>query len=276
MSRGTSRLSSPHQVVSDEAVVSNHSSSTMHSIADIEYADDISLLGSAAVVIHTLLNILTVSVPWFGMHLTPAKCKVLLQDWATECAAPGRLMFQSLRCLRYRDTCLFVMHYSVAENSSTLHDRSRPSLGSSIRRSPRVSANLMFHLEPNCTKLAKYNHLQTKNPILCFPHLLINSTHSDSLITFQSEFFQLKIKATECVALGHLMFQSLRYSIYRDTCILVMPGNITNERFSLVPALNMANVIDAFQNDSALHSVLLSVKVRPSADGTRGYIKPKI
>ncbi|KER30054.1 hypothetical protein T265_03427 [Opisthorchis viverrini] len=27
---------------------------------------------------------------------------------ATECAAPGRLMFQSLRYLKYRDTCIYV------------------------------------------------------------------------------------------------------------------------------------------------------------------------
>ncbi|KER25249.1 hypothetical protein T265_07283 [Opisthorchis viverrini] len=31
---------------------------------------------------------------------------------ATECAAPGRLMFQSLRYLKHRDTCIFVMYYS--------------------------------------------------------------------------------------------------------------------------------------------------------------------
>ncbi|KAG5443317.1 hypothetical protein CSKR_107291 [Clonorchis sinensis] len=34
----------------------------------------------------------------------------------------------------------------VAENSSTAHDRFRPSWGSSGRRSPRVSVNLMFYL----------------------------------------------------------------------------------------------------------------------------------
>ncbi|KER21349.1 hypothetical protein T265_10303 [Opisthorchis viverrini] len=31
---------------------------------------------------------------------------------ATECAAPGRLMVQSVRYLKYRDTCIFVMYYS--------------------------------------------------------------------------------------------------------------------------------------------------------------------
>ncbi|KAG5444958.1 hypothetical protein CSKR_112142 [Clonorchis sinensis] len=39
----------------------------------------------------------------------------------------------------------------VAENFSTAHDRFRPSWGSSGRRSPRVSVNLMFYLNPNWT-----------------------------------------------------------------------------------------------------------------------------
>ncbi|KER21199.1 hypothetical protein T265_15148, partial [Opisthorchis viverrini] len=44
-------------------------------------------------------------------------------------------------------------HRSVAEDSSTAHDRFRPSWGSSGRRGPRVSVNLMFYLKQNCTKL---------------------------------------------------------------------------------------------------------------------------
>ncbi|KAG5449335.1 hypothetical protein CSKR_108423 [Clonorchis sinensis] len=58
----------------------------------------------------------------------------------------------------------------VAENSSTTHDRFRPSWGSSGRRSSRVSVNLVFHLKPNCTKLEKYTHLQT-NLVLQETHL---------------------------------------------------------------------------------------------------------
>ncbi|KAG5442308.1 hypothetical protein CSKR_109876 [Clonorchis sinensis] len=49
----------------------------------------------------------------------------------------------------------------VAEKSSTAHDRFRPSWGSSGGHSPRVSVKLMFYLNTNCTKLAKYTHLQT-------------------------------------------------------------------------------------------------------------------
>ncbi|KAG5445091.1 hypothetical protein CSKR_104015 [Clonorchis sinensis] len=49
---------------------------------------------------------------------------------------------------------------SVAENSSTAHDRFRPSWGSSGRCSPRVSDNLMFCLNPNLTDFDEYTHLQ--------------------------------------------------------------------------------------------------------------------
>ncbi|KER24678.1 hypothetical protein T265_14366, partial [Opisthorchis viverrini] len=51
--------------------------------------------------------------------------------------------------------------HMVAENSSTAHDRFRlSSSGSSGRRSPRVSINLMLYLNPNCTDFDKYTHLQ--------------------------------------------------------------------------------------------------------------------
>ncbi|KER22202.1 LOW QUALITY PROTEIN: hypothetical protein T265_14920, partial [Opisthorchis viverrini] len=50
--------------------------------------------------------------------------------------------------------------HKVAENPSTAHDRFRPSWDSSGRRSPRVSVNLMFYLNPNWTVFEKYTHLQ--------------------------------------------------------------------------------------------------------------------
>ncbi|KER27771.1 hypothetical protein T265_05260 [Opisthorchis viverrini] len=53
------------------------------------------------------------------------------------------------------------LHKYVAKNSLTAHDLFRPPLGSSSRRSPRVSVNPIFYLKSNCTKLAKYTHLQT-------------------------------------------------------------------------------------------------------------------
>ncbi|KAG5451677.1 DNA repair and recombination protein rad54b [Clonorchis sinensis] len=47
----------------------------------------------------------------------------------------------------------------IAENSSNAHDRFRPSWGSSGRRSPRVSVNLMFYLNPHWTDFDKCAHL---------------------------------------------------------------------------------------------------------------------
>ncbi|KER21882.1 hypothetical protein T265_14990, partial [Opisthorchis viverrini] len=51
--------------------------------------------------------------------------------------------------------------HKVAENPLTAHDRFRPSSsGSSGRRSPRDSVNLVFYLNPNWTVFEKYTHLQ--------------------------------------------------------------------------------------------------------------------
>ncbi|KAG5454843.1 hypothetical protein CSKR_112863 [Clonorchis sinensis] len=73
-----------------------------------------------------------------------------------------------------RDIALHVYSQSTthkaAENSSTAHHQVRPSWGSSGRRSPRVSVNLMFYLKPNCTNLENYTHLQT-NLVLRETHL---------------------------------------------------------------------------------------------------------
>ncbi|KER32223.1 hypothetical protein T265_12825, partial [Opisthorchis viverrini] len=50
--------------------------------------------------------------------------------------------------------------HKVAENTSTTHDRFRPSWGSSGKRGPRVSVDLMSYLNPNWTVFEKYTHLQ--------------------------------------------------------------------------------------------------------------------
>ncbi|KAG5441951.1 hypothetical protein CSKR_107983 [Clonorchis sinensis] len=59
-------------------------------------------------------------------------------------------------CYDIRDIVIHVQTcyttHKVAENSSTALNRFRPSTsGSSGRRSPRVSVNLMFYLNPNWT-----------------------------------------------------------------------------------------------------------------------------
>ncbi|KAG5452513.1 hypothetical protein CSKR_103318 [Clonorchis sinensis] len=67
------------------------------------------------------------------------------------------VLHQAASCSSCYDIRDIAIH--VAENSSTAHDRFRPSWGSSGRRSPRVSVNLMFYLNPNCTVFEKYTHL---------------------------------------------------------------------------------------------------------------------
>ncbi|KER27155.1 hypothetical protein T265_05766 [Opisthorchis viverrini] len=50
------------------------------SLTDIEYADNIALLGSDSSQVQTILNNLNNSAVRFGLRFTPAKCKVLLHD----------------------------------------------------------------------------------------------------------------------------------------------------------------------------------------------------
>ncbi|KER27623.1 hypothetical protein T265_05345 [Opisthorchis viverrini] len=55
--------------------------------------------------------------------------------------------------------------HKVAENSSTAHDRFRPSWGSSGRRSPLVSVNLTFYLNPIWTIFEKFGFHERLNKI---------------------------------------------------------------------------------------------------------------
>ncbi|CAH8487597.1 unnamed protein product [Heterobilharzia americana] len=55
---------------------------------DLEYADDIVLLGEDADKMQSLLNTLSGNLRMFGMRLSPPKCKFLLQDWSS--AVPHR------------------------------------------------------------------------------------------------------------------------------------------------------------------------------------------
>jgi hypothetical protein len=50
-------------------------------ITDIEYADDIVLLGQSEEIMQRFLNKLSDTARIFGMKFAPSKCKVLLQDW---------------------------------------------------------------------------------------------------------------------------------------------------------------------------------------------------
>ncbi|KAG5452439.1 hypothetical protein CSKR_112867 [Clonorchis sinensis] len=61
------------------------------------------------------------------------------------------VLHQATSCFGCYDIRDIAMH--VAENSSTAHDRFRPSWGSSGRRSPQVSVSLMFYLKPKCKQI---------------------------------------------------------------------------------------------------------------------------
>jgi hypothetical protein len=50
-------------------------------LTDIEYADDIALLGKTSESMQQLLDRLSIAAAEYGMKFAPAKCKVLLQDW---------------------------------------------------------------------------------------------------------------------------------------------------------------------------------------------------
>ena len=50
-------------------------------LSDLDYADDIALLGDNPQVVQTALNRLAIEASRFGMFFAPTKSKVLLQDW---------------------------------------------------------------------------------------------------------------------------------------------------------------------------------------------------
>ena len=93
----SSHLNSPHSVVSGRAVpfcrrhvngvplFSDTSGVELlpgRCLSDIEYADDIALLGSDPTKMQVTLNNINKPATKFVMHLAPSKCKVLLQDWS--------------------------------------------------------------------------------------------------------------------------------------------------------------------------------------------------
>ncbi|KAG5443473.1 hypothetical protein CSKR_101031 [Clonorchis sinensis] len=103
--------------------------------------------------IRIAVNTLICKSIWFCERLTwnPAESPVF------DVSRQLNVLHQAASCSSCYDIRDIAIH--VAENSSTAHDRFRPSWGSSGRRSPRVSVNLMFYLNPNCTVFEKYTHL---------------------------------------------------------------------------------------------------------------------
>ena len=50
-------------------------------LSDLEYADDIVLLGDSTQAFQTALDRLALEASRYGMRFGPEKCKVLVQDW---------------------------------------------------------------------------------------------------------------------------------------------------------------------------------------------------
>ncbi|GAA49661.1 hypothetical protein CLF_103366 [Clonorchis sinensis] len=79
-------------------------------------------------------------------------------QWATECATPGRLMFQLLRYSRYRDTCIFVMHYWCSTFSCLKTSQTRDSAGFQVAKQLRVqllSGRLRDHNSLSFVRISK-------------------------------------------------------------------------------------------------------------------------
>ncbi|KAG5453038.1 hypothetical protein CSKR_107543 [Clonorchis sinensis] len=93
---------------------------------------------------------------WFFERLTWNLAESPVRDVSRQL----NVLQQAASCSSCYDIRDIAIH--VAENSPTTHDRFRPSWGSSGRRSPRVSVNLMFYLNPNCTVFEKYTLAKTK------------------------------------------------------------------------------------------------------------------
>ena len=65
------------------------------SLADLEYADDVALLGTNPETMQNVLTNLQSTAAKFGMRFAPSKCKVPLQDW-TETSPQLLLSCESL------------------------------------------------------------------------------------------------------------------------------------------------------------------------------------
>ncbi|KER21323.1 hypothetical protein T265_15116, partial [Opisthorchis viverrini] len=140
----------------------------------------------------------------------------------------------------------------VADNSSTAHERFLPSTsGSSVRRNPRVSVNLMFYLNPNWTVFEKYTHLQinlvsTTKPLV-YDVLQLNVLHTGCLM-FQlsrnsryhtgsnlravaADLFiretstgQLRTIGQRSKTLICILFTKTRYNLLLERVFLIFPG----------------------------------------------------
>ncbi|KAG5450275.1 hypothetical protein CSKR_103122 [Clonorchis sinensis] len=130
-------------------------------------------------------------------------------------------------CYDIRDIAIHVYTYcttrKVAENSSTAHDRFRPSWGSSGRRSARVS--VWVHQKREIQLGSRYKGPSRRVPSKSSTTYLMESKPKMEGRRVSVEYggsYIYNETATEYAAPGRLMFQLLRYLRYRDTCIYVL------------------------------------------------------
>ncbi|KAG5441843.1 hypothetical protein CSKR_113189, partial [Clonorchis sinensis] len=77
------------------------------------------------------------------------------------------------------------------ENSSTAHDRFRPSGGTSGRRSPPISVNVMFYLKPQTVQTRDSVGFQTRLNLSFYDVLQLNVLHKGRLIFLVSTKFEI-------------------------------------------------------------------------------------
>ncbi|KAG5442711.1 hypothetical protein CSKR_108017 [Clonorchis sinensis] len=118
--------------------------------------DDFLLGGSTLVMNYP--SVQTIQISWEKKHLRLSRCTSHVS------AVISSELYE--RCSKILQT---MKASDIEVLTSIAHNQFQPSWSTSGRRSPRVFVNLMFYLKPDCTKLAKYTHLQT--------HLVLRETH---------------------------------------------------------------------------------------------------
>ncbi|KER31599.1 hypothetical protein T265_02235 [Opisthorchis viverrini] len=88
-----------------------------------------------------LFKVTTTSGQPINFLATERECGKLLKSENYLCPVISSLVKLQIHTILVKETT-----HKVAENSATAHDRFRPSWGSSGKRSPRVSVNIMFYI----------------------------------------------------------------------------------------------------------------------------------
>ncbi|KER21524.1 hypothetical protein T265_10170 [Opisthorchis viverrini] len=116
--------------------------------------------------------------------------------------------------------------HKVAENSSTAHDRLRPSWGSSGRRNPRVFVNLMSYLNPNWTVFEKYTHLQI--------NLVFTRDSTESLVEQHLNYCSVTDEVNARIPKARTAFANLRHLWRQSSLSLDLKGRVCQAKVRVV------------------------------------------